>query len=143
AAPMKIPSGEVVGVIEVLNKRRAVFNREDEEFLTAVAEHAAIAVDSSHQHQQAMEEAAERAKEEMLRALRPLLVPSEWPDTPGFDSAPLRWRATTASLLGFDAAVRGDALTLFIAEDVRPPEVGIADLVSTMTELRARLDGMA
>lgn len=140
AVPMKIPSGEVVGVIEVLNKRRRPFNREDEEFLTAVAEHAAIAVEGSRLHQQAMEEAAERAKEEMLRALRPLLVPSEWPDTPGFDSAPLRWRAPMSGLLGFDAAVRGDSVTLLIAEDVRPPEDGIADLVATMTELRARLD---
>ena len=33
AAPLRTPRGEIVGVIEVLNKRRRNFNKEDEEFL--------------------------------------------------------------------------------------------------------------
>jgi putative methionine-R-sulfoxide reductase with GAF domain/predicted Ser/Thr protein kinase len=137
AAPMKTPSGEVVGVIEVLNKRRNSFTPEDEEFLAAVAEHAALAVASSRQHQEAVDEAMLSGRQEMLRALRPLLSPREWPETPGFDSAPLRWRPTAAGLLGFDAVQGGNGLTLFVAEDDRPAEQGIADLISTMSEFRA------
>ena len=37
AAPMRTPSGEIVGVVEILNKRRRAFTREDEEFLAEVA----------------------------------------------------------------------------------------------------------
>jgi len=139
AAPMKIPSGEVVGVIEVLNKRRNAFDREDEEFLSSVAEHAALAVASSRQHQEAVDDAAQAGRQEMLRALRPLLSPSEWPETPGFDSAPLRWRPTATGLLGFDAVQRENGLTLFVAEDDRAPDQGIADLIATMAEFRSRV----
>ena len=139
AAPMKIPSsGEVVGVLEVLNKRRDAFSREDEEFLASVAEHAALAVATSHQHHEAMAQAAAEAREEMLRALRPLLSPGEWPATPDFDSAPLRWRAATTGLLGFDAIQHDGSLILFLAEDMRPAEQGIAEMLATMAEFRAK-----
>ena len=138
AVPMKAPSGEIAGVIEVLNKRRGAFTPEDEEFLTAVAEHAALAVESSRQHRAAMAEAAANARESLLRGIRPLLFPAEWPAAPGFDSAPLRWRAEATGLLGFDAIAHGGALTLFIAEDPRSPDEGLADLLGAMGEFRAR-----
>ncbi|HKB69792.1 MAG TPA: protein kinase [Thermoanaerobaculia bacterium] len=141
AVPMRTPSGEIAGVIEVLNKRRGAFTREDEEFLAAVADHAALAVESSRQHRSAIAEAAGEAREGLLRAIRPLLFPAEWPPTPGFDSAPLRWRASTTGLLGFDAIAGDGALTLFLAEDPRPAEEGIADLLATMTEFRSRAAG--
>jgi putative methionine-R-sulfoxide reductase with GAF domain len=143
AVPMKRPSGEIAGVIEVLNKRRGAFTREDEEFLTSVAEHAAIAVEGSRQHRAAMEQAAGGGREAVLRAIRPLLFPAEWPATPGYDSAPLRWRAEATGLLGFQAVERDGGLTLFLAEDTRPAEEGIADLLSAMTGFRAGDPGEA
>jgi putative methionine-R-sulfoxide reductase with GAF domain/predicted Ser/Thr protein kinase len=143
AAPMQTPSGEVVGVIEVLNKRKHAFSREDEEFLTAVAEHAALAVSSSRLHQEAVEEAAETARAEMMRALRPLLSPAQWPEAPGFESEPLRWRSAGPHLLGYDAACQDGSLTLALAEDSRPLADGIFDLLSVMSELRSRGPGSA
>ncbi len=143
AAPMKTPSGEVVGVIEVLNKRKNAFSREDEEFLGAVAEHAALAVSSSRQHQSAVDEAAETARAEMLSALRPMLSPTQWPETPGFESEPLRWRSPTPHLLGYEAAYRDEFLTLALAEDSRPLADGIFDLLSAISDLRNRGTGPA
>jgi putative methionine-R-sulfoxide reductase with GAF domain/predicted Ser/Thr protein kinase len=137
AVPMKAPSGEIAGVIEVLNKRRGGFTPEDEEFLLAVAEHAALAVESSRQHRAAMERAASEAREGVLRGIRPLLFPAEWPATAGFDSAPLRWRAENSGLLAFDAVSHADTLTLFMAEDPRPAEEGLADLLGVIGGFRA------
>ncbi|MGH9442985.1 MAG: protein kinase domain-containing protein [Thermoanaerobaculia bacterium] len=143
AAPMKTPSGEVVGVIEVLNKRRRSFSREDEEFLTAVAEHAALAVASSRQHQSEVDDAAETARAEMLRALRPLISPTQWPDTPGFESEPLRWRSSAPHLLGYEAAWHDGSLTLALAEDSRTIPEGIFDLLGAIADLRSRGSGPA
>jgi putative methionine-R-sulfoxide reductase with GAF domain len=143
AAPMKTPSGEVVGVIEVLNKRKNAFSREDEEFLAAVAEHAALAVLSSRQHLDAVDEAAEGARVEMVRALRPLLSPAQWPEAPGFESEPLRWRSPASHLLGYEAAYHEGSLTLALLEDSRAVADGIFDLLSAMPELRSRISGPA
>ncbi len=143
AAPMKTPAGEVVGVIEVLNKRKAAFSPEDEEFLTAVAEHAALAVSSSRQHQEAVQDAAENARVEILRALRPMLSPARWPEAPGYEAEPLRWRSGASHLLGYEAAHAEGTLTLALVEDSRPVADGIFDLLSAMAELRSRISGPA
>jgi len=137
AVPMRAPSGEIAGVIEVLNKRRGGFTPEDEEFLLAVAEHAALAVESSRQHRTAMERAASEGREGVLRGIRPLLFPAEWPAASGFDSAPLRWRAENSGLLAFDAVSHDDTLTLFMAEDPRSAEEGLADLLGVIGGFRA------
>ena len=137
AAPMKTPDGEVVGVIEVLNKRRGTFSQEDEEFLASVAEHAALAVLSSRQHRLAVEGAAQEAREEILYSLRTLLSPADWPETPGFESGPLRWRSETGHLLGYGRLDDEKALTLFLAEDERGVTEGLCDLLGTMAQLRA------
>ncbi len=44
AAPMRTPAGEIVGVVELLNKRHRPFTKEDEEFLAEVGTHSALAV---------------------------------------------------------------------------------------------------
>jgi putative methionine-R-sulfoxide reductase with GAF domain/predicted Ser/Thr protein kinase len=137
AAPMKTPDGEVVGVIEVLNKRRGAFSKEDEEFLTSVAEHAALAVLRSRQHRDAVEDAARETREEILYSLRTLLYPPDWPETPGFESGPLRWRSTTGHLLGFGRLHDERALTIFLAEDDRAIAAGLCDLLAAMAQLRA------
>lgn len=137
AAPMKTPGGEVVGVIEVLNKRRHSFTKEDEEFLTEVAQHAALSVLSSREHREAVAAAASDVREKIVRSLRPLLSPAEWPETPGYESAPLRWRSSTPNLLAFDAIRRGHDLTMVLLEDDGEIDVKIGDLVRALTELRA------
>ena len=46
-APIRNAQGEIVGVAEVLNKRADIFTREDEEFLSALAAQAFIALDNA------------------------------------------------------------------------------------------------
>ncbi|MEP6471969.1 MAG: protein kinase, partial [Acidobacteriota bacterium] len=57
AAPMRTPAGEIVGVVEILNKRKGAFSKEDEEFLAEVGTHAALAVAGVRQHQAEVERA--------------------------------------------------------------------------------------
>lgn len=137
AAPMLTESGEVLGVLELLNKRKKKFTKEDEEFLVTVAEHAAIAVANSRAHAQAVDRAARQTRDRIVRSLRPLLTPATWPDTPGFESAPLRWRAPEINLLGFDIRPGAESTLFALADDNRPFEEGIGDLLATLANLRA------
>ena len=50
-------AGEIVGVVEILNKRRRNFTKEDEEFLAEVGTHAALAVASVREHEAAVRQA--------------------------------------------------------------------------------------
>ena len=93
AAPMRTPSGEIVGVVEILNKRRRNFTKEDEEFLAEIGTHAALAVASVREHEAAVRQARREGAAAVLKSVTPLLLPAAWPETPGFDSAPLRWRS--------------------------------------------------
>jgi Nif-specific regulatory protein len=47
AVAVRNQSGEIIGAFEVLNKRSGVFSRRDEESLTALASHAAIAIETA------------------------------------------------------------------------------------------------
>jgi hypothetical protein len=72
-----------------------------------------------------------------------MLSPAQWPETPGFESEPLRWRSPTPHLLGYEAAYRDEFLTLALAEDSRPLAEGIFDLLAAISELRSRGSGPA
>jgi len=64
--PLIAPDGQCVGAFEVLNKRDGVFTEDDEEALTELATHAAVALEGTkhleellHKHQRLVAEAAE------------------------------------------------------------------------------------
>ena len=47
AVPLRNPSGEIIGAFETLNKNHGFFNAEDETSLTALASHAATAIETA------------------------------------------------------------------------------------------------
>jgi serine/threonine protein kinase len=128
AAPMRTPSGEIVGVVEVLNKRRRHFTKEDEEFLGEVASHAALAVAAVREHEAVVRSAREDGAGAVLKAVTPLLLPAAWPEVEGFDAAPLRWRAEAPSLALYAVAARPGRLALLLLEHPG----GVADSVAPL-----------
>ena len=52
----------------------------------------------------------------------PLLNPTTWPETPGFESAPLRWRSEEPGLLVYAVEARAGSLALLLVEDARALE---------------------
>jgi putative methionine-R-sulfoxide reductase with GAF domain len=127
AAPMRNPKGEIVGVVEILNKRRGrPFTKEDEEFLSEVASHAALAVESVRDHERAVAIARAEGAAEVVRSAAALLTPGAWPETPGFESAPLRWSAGESTLASFavDAAPGRLAFLLLEREGIAAEAFG-------------------
>jgi serine/threonine protein kinase len=132
AAPMRTPQGEIVGVVEILNKRRRHFTREDEEFLAEVGTHAALAVAGVREHEAAVRQARRDGAAAVLHAVTPLLLPAAWPDTEGFDSAPLRWRSDEPSIALYAVAAAPGALSLLLLEGGDEIESAIGSLVHAL-----------
>jgi putative methionine-R-sulfoxide reductase with GAF domain/predicted Ser/Thr protein kinase len=139
AAPMRTPAGEIVGVVEILNKRRRHFTKEDEEFLAQVGTHAALAVEGVRQHEQALEEARRQGMEEMFRISLPLLAPGTWPETTGFESAPLRWHAEKITPLAFGVEVGPETIALLLLEAEGAPQEAFTALVHAVQVARPLL----
>jgi serine/threonine protein kinase len=129
AAPLRTPAGEILGVVEILNKRRRAFTKEDEEFLAEVATHAALAVEGLREHEAEVRAARREGAATVLRGVLPLLNPQSWPDTPGFASAPLRWRSQEPGLVVYGVEAAAGRIAFLLVEDARDLEVSVAGLV--------------
>ena len=140
AAPMRTPAGEIVGVVEILNKRRGAFTKEDEEFLAEVGTHAALAVEGVRQHESAVEGARKEGAARALKGAGALLVPHAWPDTPGFEATPLRWRTAQLSLAAFGVAAGQDRLAFLLLEPFAEPEDSFTALFTGLEAGRRLLD---
>jgi putative methionine-R-sulfoxide reductase with GAF domain len=139
AAPMRTPAGEIVGVVEILNKRRGAFSKEDEEFLAEVGTHAALAVQGVREHEEAVEAARKEGAARALKGAAALLVPHAWPDTPGFEAAPLRWRTADLSLAAFAVEAGKDRLGFLLLEPLGEPEDSLAALLRGLEAGRRHL----
>jgi serine/threonine protein kinase len=129
AAPMRTPAGEIVGGGEILNKRRGrPFTKEDEEFLSEVGSHAALAVESVRDHERAVAQARAEGASEIVRSAAALLAPGSWPDTPGFESSPLRWSSGETALVSYVVDAAPGRLSFVLLERVGPAEVSFAPL---------------
>ena len=133
AAPLRTPRGEIVGVVEVLNKRRRHFTKEDEEFLAEVGTHAALAVESVREHESAVLQARRDGAAAVVKGVMPLLVPTSWPDTPGFETAPLRWRSDHPNVAVYAVEAEPGRLSFLLIESRRELEDQIAELVRCST----------
>jgi len=143
AVPMRTPRGEIVGVVEILNKRRRSFNKEDEEFLQEVATHAALAVEGVREHEAAVRRARREGAASVVQAVMPLLAPAAWPETPGFESAPLRWRSAEPSLAIYSVEARPNTISLLLLDDRRELEESVGGLVRASGAARKSLAGSA
>jgi tRNA A-37 threonylcarbamoyl transferase component Bud32/putative methionine-R-sulfoxide reductase with GAF domain len=129
AAPMRTPKGEIVGVVEILNKRQRVFTKEDEEFLAEVGTHSALAVESVRQHEAAVQAARHEGAAEVLKTAQQFLAPSVWPDTPGFESAPLRWRSDELNLVSYAVEPGSSRIAFLLLETHLPPATAFSVLL--------------
>ncbi|HEY7112212.1 MAG TPA: protein kinase [Thermoanaerobaculia bacterium] len=139
AVPMRTPGGEIVGVVEILNKRSGVFTKEDEEFLQEVGTHAAIAVEGVRQHEAAVARARREGAEAVARGAAALLAPGAWPETPGFESAPLRWGSEEWNPIGYGVDASAERLAFLLVEDPREPEEAFGPLLKAVAAGRPAL----
>ena len=127
---MRTPRGEIVGVVEILNKRRRNFTKEDEEFLAEVGTHAALAVEGVREHEAAVAPGPPRGRRRRLQGR--LAAPE--PDRVARDAG-LRVGAAALALArsptsrSTPSSPRPGRLSLLLLEDRREIEDAIGALV--------------
>ena len=125
--------------MQLLNKRRRAFTKEDEEFLSEVGTHAALAVEGVRQHEGAVARARREGAHEVIRGAQFALAPHEWPSTPGFETAPLRWRSDDLHLVAYAVEARPEAVAFLIAETSATSEESLGTLLKALAAGRSRL----
>jgi sigma-B regulation protein RsbU (phosphoserine phosphatase) len=85
--PMRNKDGDIIGVLQLLNKRKGAFTKDDEHFINALSIHAAIAIENARLYEE--EKAYHRMREEVRLAARIQgdLLPKVHPAIPGYDVA--------------------------------------------------------
>jgi len=87
--PIRQHSGEVVGVLQLLNAQSGHFSADDVEFLTKLSGHMAMALENAQLHRDTMEQQRMERELSLARSIRHRLLPESPPIVPGYDIAVL------------------------------------------------------
>jgi phosphoserine phosphatase RsbU/P len=87
--PMRRNDGKIVGVFQLLNKRKGVFSEEDEVLIEGLSVHAAIAVENARLYEQERQKAVLERDLNAAREVQMSLIPKELPEIPGYAFAAL------------------------------------------------------
>jgi sigma-B regulation protein RsbU (phosphoserine phosphatase) len=86
--PIRHHTGEVVGVIQLLNKTTGpCFTPEDEDFLSKLSGHMAMALENARLHRESLEKQRMEKELALARGIQRSLLPDEPPVIPGFELA--------------------------------------------------------
>ncbi len=136
--PMKNRVGRIVGVFQIINKKKGSFDKEDELFLKAFSEHAALAVENARLHQTSLE--SERVQKELQIAgeIQQRLLPKKIVAIPHYEVAAAAQPCTSVGGDYYDVISVGNNRYAFVMADVTGKGVPAALLVSTLhASLRA------
>lgn len=87
-APLRTMDGEIVGVVQVLNKKGGqVFTEFDEEMLLALAGQAAVAITNAMYHQEVLQKQKMERDLQIAKSVQESFLPQELPEKKGFQFA--------------------------------------------------------
>lgn len=87
--PIRHHSGEVVGVLQLVNAQSGHFSADDVEFLSRLSGHMAMALENAQLHRDTMEQQRLERELSLARSIRHRLLPESPPIVPGYDIAVL------------------------------------------------------
>ena len=116
-APLLKGGEEVVGVLQLLNKRDGTFREIDAEYLSALAAHMVIALENARAHLERLEQERTRKELELAAQIQQRFLPQSIPQAPGLA---IDARALPCSEVGGDyydfLELPGGALGIVIAD---------------------------
>ncbi len=130
--PMTNRQGKIIGVFQVLNKNKGVFDKKDEKFLDAFSDHAALAIENAMLHQAIVEKERVEKEIEIAGEIQRHLLPKELPALPQYqiDAAAIPCKTVGGDY--FNIIRIDDDRWLFVIADVSGKGVPAALLVSTL-----------
>ncbi|HEY4643504.1 MAG TPA: SpoIIE family protein phosphatase [Bacteroidota bacterium] len=130
--PMRDDKRKIVGVFQLLNKRRGQFSQLDMEFLEALSIHAALAIEKARLHEGALEKEAIEKEIEIAVKIQQLLLPQAVPPLDGFDISAVTVPSKRVGGDFYDIIGRGPGKALLVIADVSGKGIPAAMLVSTL-----------
>jgi phosphoserine phosphatase len=127
--------GELVGVMQVLNRRDGVFDEGDEELATALAAQCAVALQRVRMMAALLEGERMRQELELARSVQMSTLPSAMPSVAGYDAFGMSRPATETGGDTFDLAQRDGGMLIVLADATGH---GIAPALS-VTQMHAML----
>lgn len=97
--PMRNKDENIIGVLQLLNKRKGLFTRDDESFISALSVHAAIAIENARLYEEEKEFHQMREEVRLAAKIQHDLLPKTTPTIAGYDIA---GKSIPAQLVGGD-----------------------------------------
>jgi phosphoserine phosphatase RsbU/P len=139
--PIRHKSGEIVGVLQLLNQTTdGKFSHKDEEFLNRLSGHMAMALENARLHREALEKQRMERDLAVARQIQRSLLPEHPPVLPGYDIAVLNEPCFECGGDYYDFLNLGPQTFLAVIADVEGKGVGSA---LVMSNLQATLRALA
>jgi sigma-B regulation protein RsbU (phosphoserine phosphatase) len=144
--PIRNKDGEIVGVLQLLNKRSGPFTEADQGFLLALSVHVALALENAQLHRERLARQRLERDLELARSIQAGLLPERPPELDGFQIA-VSHRAT--QMVGgdyYDFVALGPDTLLTVVADVEGKGVAsalvMANLQATLRALVLHLHAL-
>ncbi|MGH8551625.1 MAG: PP2C family protein-serine/threonine phosphatase [Methylococcales bacterium] len=141
-SPLTLSNNQILGVIEVLNKRRGEFTGHDELLLQTFAAQSAISLHRQFLMKEYGESQRLQGELAIANQIQQGLLPKQLPELPGFDIAGWNQPAEETSGDFYDFRLLADAKLLFIIADVAGHGVGPALLAAQCSALQRAVFSM-
>ncbi|SRR5581483_9937085 len=131
--PIRHRSGEIVGVIELLNRQDGVqFTADDVEFLTKLSAHIAMALENARLHRELLEKQRLERDLALARSIQRNLLPEAPPVVPGYDIAVVNEMCYDVGGDYYDFLSLGPQTLLLVIADVEGKGVASALVMSNL-----------
>jgi len=131
--PIRHHDGQIVGVIQLLNKQGASkFSHEDEDFLNKLSGHMAMALENARLHREIVEKQRLEKEMALARQIQRSLLPEAPPVVPGYDLAVLNEPCFEVGGDYYDFLNLGPQTLLLVIADVEGKGVSSALVMSNL-----------
>jgi sigma-B regulation protein RsbU (phosphoserine phosphatase) len=144
--PIRNKDGEIVGVLQLLNKRAGPFSRQDEGFLLALSDHVALALENAQLHRERLAKQKMERDLALARSIQISLLPENPPELDGFEIAVLHKPSLMVGGDYYDFVTLDPDTLLAVVADVEGKGVSsamvMANLQATLRALVAHLHSL-
>lgn len=130
--PIRHKSGEIVGVIQLLNHADGRFEHEDEDFLTKLSAHMAMALENARLHREVVEKQRLEREVAVAQEIQRSLLPDTPPVVPGYDIAVVNQMCYEVGGDYYDFLNLGPQSLLLVVADVEGKGVSSAMVMSNL-----------
>lgn len=130
--PIRHHSGEIVGVLQLLNAQSGQFSADDADFLTRLSGHMAMALENAQLHRDTMEKQRLERELSLARSIQQRLLPEAPPIVPGYDIAVLRDFCFDVAADYYDFINLGPQSLLLVSAEVEGKGVSSALIMANL-----------